>query len=632
MSQDDKVNSNELYHYENIKLYQLRKALINMCGIVGVIGNKNATDILLNGLEKLEYRGYDSAGIYVNNQKGKDFLVKEVGKISKLEDAVTSDVQGVVGIGHTRWATHGKPTVENAHPHFSEDNRFYLVHNGVITNYEELKNKYLSDFTFKSQTDTEVAVQLVDYFAKQGMDGESAFRKALSLIQGSYAFAMVDKEQPDRIFVAKNKSPLLIGLGDGFNVICSDAMAMLDQTHKFVEIHDGEVVILEKNSVSISKIDGTKVQRDPYTVNLDANDISKGTYAHYMLKEIDEQPNVMRKISKNYINDDNSLNVEPALLTELQKADRLYIVAAGTSYHAGLVGRNIFENIADIPVDVELGSEFGYHMPKLSKHPFFIFLSQSGETADSRQVLVKVNELNLPSLTMTNVPNSTLSREATFTMELLAGPEIAVASTKAYTAQIAVEAVLAKALGEAKGLQVAKDFNLKEQLALAANGIQTIVDEKDRIKQLTADYLTDKSDAFYIGRGVDYALSLEAALKLKEISYIHAEGFAAGELKHGTIALIEKDTPVIAYVNDGVGASHTRGNIQEVEARGAHVLVIANKKYAQPGDEIIIPEVDELISPIISIVPAQLIAYYASLARGNDVDKPRNLAKSVTVE
>ncbi|WP_334333422.1 glutamine--fructose-6-phosphate transaminase (isomerizing) [Companilactobacillus sp. HBUAS59544] len=603
-----------------------------MCGIVGVIGNKNATDILLNGLEKLEYRGYDSAGIYVNNQKGKDFLVKEVGKISKLEDAVTSDVQGVVGIGHTRWATHGKPTVENAHPHFSEDNRFYLVHNGVITNYEELKNKYLSDFTFKSQTDTEVAVQLVDYFAKQGMDGESAFRKALSLIQGSYAFAMVDKEQPDRIFVAKNKSPLLIGLGDGFNVICSDAMAMLDQTHKFVEIHDGEVVILEKNSVSISKIDGTKVQRDPYTVNLDANDISKGTYAHYMLKEIDEQPNVMRKISKNYINDDNSLNVEPALLTELQKADRLYIVAAGTSYHAGLVGRNIFENIADIPVDVELGSEFGYHMPKLSKHPFFIFLSQSGETADSRQVLVKVNELNLPSLTMTNVPNSTLSREATFTMELLAGPEIAVASTKAYTAQIAVEAVLAKALGEAKGLQVAKDFNLKEQLALAANGIQTIVDEKDRIKQLTADYLTDKSDAFYIGRGVDYALSLEAALKLKEISYIHAEGFAAGELKHGTIALIEKDTPVIAYVNDGVGASHTRGNIQEVEARGAHVLVIANKKYAQPGDEIIIPEVDELISPIISIVPAQLIAYYASLARGNDVDKPRNLAKSVTVE
>lgn len=603
-----------------------------MCGIVGVIGNNKTTDILLNGLEKLEYRGYDSAGIYVNNQAGKDYLVKEVGKISKLEDAVTDDVVGSVGIGHTRWATHGKPTVENAHPHFSEDNRFYLVHNGVLTNFEELKEKYLQGVDFKSQTDTEVAVQLVDHFAKEGMDGEAAFRKALGLIQGSYAFAMIDKEQPDRIFVAKNKSPLLIGLGDNFNVICSDAMAMLDQTHEFVEIHDGEVVILEKGSVNISKIDGTPVHRDSYTVNLDASDISKGTYEHYMLKEIDEQPNVMRKISQNYINPDGSLNVEQDLLDELKKADRLYIVAAGTSYHAGLVGKNIFEKIADIPVDVELGSEFGYHMPKLSKHPFFIFLSQSGETADSRQVLVKVNEMNLPSLTMTNVPNSTLSREATFTMELLAGPEIAVASTKAYTAQIAVESVLAKALGDEKNLEVAKDFNLKKQLALAANGIQQIVDEKATIKQLTADYLTDQTDAFYIGRGIDYALSLEAALKLKEISYIHAEGFAAGELKHGTIALIEKNTPVIAYINDGVGASHTRGNIQEVEARGAHVLVIASQKYAEKGDQIIIPEIDELISPIISVVPAQLIAYYASLARGNDVDKPRNLAKSVTVE
>ena len=515
-----------------------------MCGIVGVIGNNKTTDILLNGLEKLEYRGYDSAGIYVNNQAGKDYLVKEVGKISKLEDAVTEDVVGSVGIGHTRWATHGKPTVENAHPHFSEDNRFYLVHNGVLTNFEELKEKYLQGVDFKSQTDTEVAVQLVDHFAKEGMNGEAAFRKALGLIQGSYAFAMIDKEQPDRIFVAKNKSPLLIGLGDNFNVICSDAMAMLDQTHEFVEIHDGEVVILGKGSVNISKIDGTPVHRDSYTVNLDASDISKGTYEHYMLKEIDEQPNVMRKISQNYINPDGSLNVEQDLLDELKKADRLYIVAAGTSYHAGLVGKNIFEKIADIPVDVELGSEFGYHMPKLSKHPFFIFLSQSGETADSRQVLVKVNEMNLPSLTMTNVPNSTLSREATFTMELLAGPEIAVASTKAYTAQIAVESVLAKALGDEKNLEVAKDFNLKKQLALAANGIQQIVDEKATIKQLTADYLTDQTDAFYIGRGIDYALSLEAALKLKEISYIHAEGFAAGELKHGTIALIEKNTPL----------------------------------------------------------------------------------------
>lgn len=603
-----------------------------MCGIVGVVGNDNTTKILLNGLEKLEYRGYDSAGIYVNNEKGKDFLVKEVGKISSLEKKVGPEVQGEIGIGHTRWATHGQPTVANAHPHFSQDDRFYLVHNGVITNYAELKEKYLSDFKFVSQTDTEVAVQLVDYFAtKENMDTEAAFRKAVSLIEGSYAFGLVDKEQPDRIYVAKNKSPLLIGLGDGFNVICSDAMAMLESTHKYVEIHDGEIVILKKDSVEISTIDGKPVKRDPYTVNLDASDISKGTYANYMLKEIDEQPATMRKISQHYF-DNKQVKVDKKMLEDVAAADRLYIVAAGTSYNAALVGKDIFENLSDVPVDVELASEFGYHMPKLSKKPFFIFLSQSGETADSRQVLVKVNELGYHSLTMTNVPNSTLSREATYTMELLAGPEIAVASTKAYTANIAVEAVLAKAVGEFKDVKLAKDFDLQGQLALAANAIQTIVDEKDRFKKIAHDYLAGKKDAFYIGRGIDYALSLEASLKLKEISYIHAEGFAAGELKHGTISLIEKDVPVFAYVNDGIGAAHTRGNIQEVEARGGHVLVISSKKYAQEGDQVVLPSIDEMISPIVSVVPAQLIAYYAALERGNDVDKPRNLAKSVTVE
>jgi Glucosamine 6-phosphate synthetase, contains amidotransferase and phosphosugar isomerase domains len=359
--------------------------------------------------------------------------------------------------------------------------------------------------------------------------------------------------------------------------------------------------------------------------------ISKGAYDTYMLKEIDEQPVVMRKISKYYL-DGDEINVDKDLLNEVSKADRLYIVAAGTSYHAALVGKDIFEKLSDVPVDVELASEFGYHMPKLSNKPFFIFLSQSGETADSRQVLVKVNEMNYPSLTMTNVPNSTLSREATYTMPLLAGPEIAVASTKAYTANIAVEAVLAKAVGEVKNVKAAKDLDLKSQLALAANGIQEIVDEKAKFKDIADDYLTGKKDAFYIGRGIDYALSLEAALKLKEISYIHSEGFAAGELKHGTISLIEDDTPVFAYINDGIGAAHTRGNIQEVKARGAHVLVIAGEKYAEKGDQVIIPEIDEMISPIISVVPAQLIAYYASLARGNNVDQPRNLAKSVTVE
>ncbi|WP_129044707.1 glutamine--fructose-6-phosphate transaminase (isomerizing) [Companilactobacillus metriopterae] len=602
-----------------------------MCGIVGVIGNTETTDILLNGLEKLEYRGYDSAGIYVNDQNGKDFLVKEVGKISQLRNAVGPDVQGITGIGHTRWATHGEPTVDNAHPHFSSDDRFYLVHNGVLTNFNEIKSEYLSDVQFRSETDTEVAVQLISKFANEGLSAEDAFRKALGIIEGSYAFGLVDTQEPDKIFVAKSKSPLLIGLGDGFNVICSDAMAMLDRTNKFVEIHDGEVVILEKDKVSISKLDGTPVEREYYTVDIDANDISKGTYDTFMLKEIDEQPVVMRKISSHYL-DGNKVNVDPALINELKEADRLYIIAAGTSYHAGLAGKEIFEKLCDIPVDVEVASEFGYHMPKLSKKPFFLFLSQSGETADSRQVLVKVNELGLPSLTMTNVPNSTLSREANYTMELLAGPEIAVASTKAYTANIAVEAVLAKALGEAKGIQAAIDLDLKAQLAMAANGIQTIIDEKSLFEGIARDYLTDKRDAFYIGRGVDYALSLEAALKLKEISYIHSEGFAAGELKHGTISLIEKDTPVFAFISDKIGQDHTRGNIKEVEARGAKVLRIVSSDFAQEGDQIVLPEIDQMISPLISVVPAQLIAYYASLQRGNNVDQPRNLAKSVTVE
>lgn len=602
-----------------------------MCGIVGAIGIDDVKETLINGLQKLEYRGYDSAGIYVNSGND-DFLVKEVGKIKELEKLITDDIQGSVGIGHTRWATHGKPTVENAHPQFSTDERFYLVHNGVITNYEELKNEYLSDVEFASQTDTEVAVQLVSHFANEGMDAENAFKKALSLIEGSYAFGLVDRNDPEKIFVAKNKSPLLVGLGDGFNVICSDAMAMIDKTNRFVELMDGEVVILEKDKITIYDTNNEVVQRDPYLVDLDPNDISKGTYPHYMLKEIDEQPAVMRKISENYFDLDGKNQVDEKLVEDISAADRIYIVAAGTSYHAGLVGKELFETLTDIPTQVELASEFGYHMPKLSKRPFFIFLSQSGETADSRQVLTKVNELKLPSLTITNVKNSTLSRESDYTMELFAGPEIAVASTKAYTAQIAVQAVLAKAMGEKLNIDAANKLDVKEELALAANAMQILVDKKDTIKELAHEYLVDQDHAFYIGRGVDYAVSIEAALKLKEISYIHAEGFAGGELKHGTISLIEDNTPVIAYINDSATHDHIRGNIQEVKARGAHVLVIANEKYADKDDQIVLTAVNELLEPLVSIIPGQLIGYFASLERGNDVDQPRNLAKSVTVE
>ena len=602
-----------------------------MCGIVGVVG-KPAREVVLNGLKNLEYRGYDSAGIYLNDLQGNEYLTKAVGRISNLEEKLTPDEEGLVGIGHTRWATHGKPTVDNAHPHVSEDGRFYLVHNGVIENYAELKEKYLQDVDFKSTTDTEVVVQLIDKIAREkNLDAFSAFKEALKLVRGSYAFLLVDNTQPDHIFIAKNKSPMMLGIGDGFNIIASDAISVLDQTKTFIDLQDGDVADVTKDNVVIETIDGERVERKPHTLDIDPNAASKGTYDFYMLKEIDEQPAVMRRLSQDYFDGDD-VKVDPAIVDAMSQSDRIYILAAGTSYHAGLVGKNIIEEYADIPVEVGLASEFGYHFPKLSKKPFFIFLSQSGETADSRVVLKQVNERNLPSLTMTNVEGSTLSREATYTMLLEAGPEIAVASTKAYTAQIAVQAILAKAVGEKKNLEKAKNFDLKNQFALAAEGMQELVDGKEKIDKLAKKYLSDTRNAFYLGRGVDYAVALEGALKLKEVSYIETEGFAAAELKHGTIALIEKGTPVITLINDPATADLTRGNIQEVESRGANVMTFVAKDFAREGDDVVLPQIDYYLSPLVTAIPAQLLAYYASKNKGLDVDKPRNLAKSVTVE
>lgn len=603
-----------------------------MCGIVGVVG-KPAREIILNGLKNLEYRGYDSAGIYLNDWQGNEYLTKAVGRINNLEAKLTPEEEGMVGIGHTRWATHGKPTEANAHPHFSEDGRFYLVHNGVIENYAELKEKYLQGVNFKSTTDTEVVVQLIAKIAREkNLDGFSAFKEALKLVRGSYAFLLVDNTNPKHVFIAKNKAPMMLGLGDGFNIIASDAISVLDQTKTFVDLKDGDVADITKDSYVIENVDGEVQKREPHVLNIDPNAASKGTYEFYMLKEIDEQPAVMRRLSQTYFGADGDVRVEQKIVDAVAESDRIYILAAGTSYHAGLVGKNIIEKYADIPVEVGLASEFGYHFPKLSKKPFFIFLSQSGETADSRVVLKQVNERNLPSLTITNVEGSTLSREATYTMLLEAGPEIAVASTKAYTAQIAVQAILAKAVGEKKNIKDAKNFDLKNQLALVAEGMQELVDGKEHIDVLAKKYLANTRNAFYIGRGVDYAVALEGALKLKEVSYIETEGFAAAELKHGTIALIEKGTPVIALINDPATAELTRGNIQEVESRGANVMVFAGKDFAKEGDDVVLPKVDYYMSPLLTAIPAQLLAYYASKNKGLDVDKPRNLAKSVTVE
>ncbi|HFU4202156.1 TPA: glutamine--fructose-6-phosphate transaminase (isomerizing) [Streptococcus suis] len=603
-----------------------------MCGIVGVVGNTNATDILIQGLEKLEYRGYDSAGIFVTGGE-QAHLIKAVGRIAELSAKVGDKTEGTIGIGHTRWATHGKPTENNAHPHTSQTAGHILVHNGVIENYVEIKEEYLAGHDLKGQTDTEIAAHLIGQFAEDGLSTLEAFKKALHIIQGSYAFALIDANDADTIYVAKNKSPLLIGLGDGYNMVCSDAMAMIRETSEYMEIHDKELVIVKKDSVEVMDYNGNAIERGSYTAELDLSDIGKGTYPYYMLKEIDEQPTVMRKLISAYTNEEGQITVDADIIKAVQEADRIYILAAGTSYHAGFASKDFLEKLTDTPVELGISSEWGYNMPLLSKKPLFVMISQSGETADSRQVLVKANEMGIPSLTVTNVPGSTLSREATYTMLLHAGPEIAVASTKAYTAQIATLAVLAKAVGDANGNAYAKEFDLVHELSIVAQSIEASLSEKDVIAEKVEKLLSTTRNAFYIGRGSDYYVSMEASLKLKEISYIQCEGFAAGELKHGTISLIEDGVPVLALISNHPHlASHTRGNIQEVVARGANVLTIVDEAVAKEDDDITVTTVHPFLSAIAMVVPTQLIAYYATLQRGLDVDKPRNLAKSVTVE
>ncbi|GAP00756.1 glucosamine--fructose-6-phosphateaminotransferase [Fructobacillus fructosus] len=602
-----------------------------MCGIVGVTGVGDALPYLLQGLQKLEYRGYDSAGVYLANPSGQDALIKEKGRVSKLAEkaiAETKGFQATAGIAHTRWATHGNVTVENAHPQKSEDNRFFLVHNGVIENYKELTETYLQGVHLVSETDTEVAVQLVDKFSKDGLTTAEAFRKMISLLDGNsaYGFLLVDQQDPETLYVAKKKSPLLVGISDHGNAVTSDAAAMVDLTKEFIELRDGDMALVRPDSVTIYDVSGKQVERKPFILEIDPEDTDKGAYPYYMLKEIDEQAVVARKIAGHYFDEDGNLQGIPCAVTDtIQEADRLYIVAAGTSYHAGLIGKRYFEQWAKIPTEVHIASEFAYDQPMLSEKPFFIFLSQSGETADSREVLDNVKKQGYPALTLANVMNSTLTREADFALPVLAGPEIAVASTKAYTAQVLVQAILAAALGN-------PGFDLKAELAKVAVEIQAITDEKESFKKIAESALKDQQSAFYIGRGLDAAVALEAALKLKEISYVQTEGFAAGELKHGTISLIEEGTPVFALLTQKKTAGLLRGEVAQVAARGANTVVFASESLAQDGDAFVLPEVNELLMPILAVIPAQLVAYYATLDRGSDVDRPRNLAKSVTVQ
>lgn len=600
-----------------------------MCGIVGYIGYQNSKEILLNGLEKLEYRGYDSAGIATRNDN-EVTVTKAKGRIAELRREADNEIDGQTGIGHTRWATHGIPNYENSHPHQSTSERFTLVHNGVIENYEELKEEYIPNVTLVSDTDTEVIVQLVEHFSETGLSTEEAFTKVVSLLHGSYALGLLDREDSETIYVAKNKSPLLVGIGEKFNVIASDALAMIQVTSEYKELKDQEIVLVKRDDVIIKNLDGEVVERESYIAEIDASDAEKGIYEHYMLKEIHEQPAVMRRIIQEYQDDQGALKIDPEIVKDVKEADRIYIIAAGTSYHAGLVGKEYIEKWAGIPTEVHVSSEFVYNMPLLSENPLFIYISQSGETADSRAVLVETTKLGHKSLTITNVAGSTLSREAHHTLLLHAGPEIAVASTKAYTAQIAVLSILSQVVATERGRKA--DIDLLRELAKVTTAIETIVDDAPKMEQIATDFLETTRNAFFIGRTIDYNVSLEGALKLKEISYIQAEGFAGGELKHGTIALIEEGTPIVALATqEGVNLS-IRGNVKEVVARGAHPCIIAMEGLEKPGDTYVIPHVHELLTPLVSVVTLQLISYYAALHRGLDVDKPRNLAKSVTVE
>lgn len=593
-----------------------------MCGIVGVISNKTAKDMVLDGLEKLEYRGYDSSGI-AGIVDGNILDVKDIVRIAKLRE-MAQPIDFNIGIGHTRWATHGKATKVNAHPHTSADGRFTLVHNGVIENYMEIEAEYLTGIECLGQTDTEKAVNLLAVLAEGRTDTLNVLKELQDRLHGSYAFAIIDKENPDVLFAMKNKSPMLIGVGEGFNAVASDAMAIVEHTTTLKEIKDKEFVVLTTEEVKIYNSELELVERDSYKSEVNFENIELGVYPHYMIKEMNEQPVVVRNIMQEYIDADNNFSFDAEILKTVKEAKRINIIAAGTSMHAGFIAKHYFEKFLAIPTIVSISSEFIYNPGLILEGDLFIFISQSGETADSRAALQTVKAAGATSLTITNVKESTLDREADHCLYLFAGPEIAVASTKAYTAQVATTYLLANAAAGSDASEV------KINLAKLSTEIENICARANEIEQIATDYLATTRSCFYIGRGLDYFASLEASLKLKEISYIQTEGFAAGELKHGTISLIEDDIPVICLDTNVALQPHLRGNVQEVKARGAHTICITTNKIDETDFEI--TAINDDLSFLVGIVVTQYISYYASLHRDLDIDKPRNLAKSVTVE
>lgn len=615
-----------------------------MCGIVGYIGNKKASPILINGLLKLEYRGYDSAGISTIEKTGLSTM-KDKGRVKNLYNIPEIEKsEGTVGIAHTRWATHGKPSKENAHPHMDNTKTFSVVHNGIVENFNELK-KLLCDngYTFYSQTDTEIIPNLIDYYYKKETDNDDlkflrAVKNACNSLKGSFALEIICKDYPDNMIVVRKDSPLVIGKGNGENYISSDIPAMLSYTKEFYLLNDLEYVVLSKNDAKFYNNNLEPINKEIKLIDWNASSAEKGKFEDYMLKEIYEQPKAIRETIGSRINKNSKCEFEELNFTKnyLQGLNKIYFVACGTAMHVGLAGKDMMEKLCKIPTEVDIASEFRYRDPLIDEKTLCIFISQSGETADTLAALKLSKECGAKTLAITNVIGSSITREADYSIYTHAGPEIAVASTKAYTSQVVLVAMLAIYFAETLELSAEKTTllnSLKEELLVLPKKIEKTLETSTEIKTFAKRIYKEK-DIFFLGRGIDETVAKEASLKLKEISYIHSDSYPAGELKHGPIALIETDVTVISIMTDPKLVKKTVSNIQEVISRGAKTLVITNQEIDTDMFDMVIriPETSTFISPILSIIPLQLLAYFTSKEKGLDVDKPRNLAKSVTVE
>ena len=613
-----------------------------MCGIVGYTGMHSAAPVLLDGLSKLEYRGYDSAGIAVRDGEKQAEVIKAKGRLKKLIDKTNGgdSVPGTCGIGHTRWATHGEPSENNAHPHMSDDGNVVAVHNGIIENYQELKDKLIRNgYTFYSETDTEVAVKLVDYYYKK-YEGTpvDALTHAMVRIRGSYALAIMFKEYPEEIYVARKDSPMILGVENGESFIASDVPAILKYTRNVYYIGNLEMARVRKGEITFFNLDGDEVEKQPKVIEWDAEAAEKAGFEHFMIKEIHEQPKAVKDTLNSVIRE-GAIDLSDVGLTDedIRDISQIYIVACGSAYHVGMAAQYVFEDLARIPVRVELASEFRYRNPILDPKGLVIIVSQSGETADSLAALRESKEKGLRTLGIVNVVGSSIAREADNVFYTLAGPEISVATTKAYSTQLVATYVLAIQFAKVKGtISEEKYEELIRELQILPDKIRKIIeDDKERIQWFAAKQANAR-DAFFIGRGIDYAISMEGSLKMKEVSYVHTEAYAAGELKHGTISLIEDGTLVIGVLTQDHLYEKTVSNLVECKSRGAYLMGLTTFGHYNIEDTadftVYIPKTDPHFTTSLAVVPLQLLGYYVSVAKGLDVDKPRNLAKSVTVE